>query len=232
MLMAKTKIEPLRASDPPANGQPALDGSLPRVLLIGDSIRVGYQEFVRRELAGTADVRSNQVAAGNSRYFLAYLAAWLQQHQPHVVHVNAGLHDVRRSFETGTLLVPPQEYRRNIHEITRLIRGSEIRDSRPEGVTAQVIWATTTPIDESKHTATHRLLGDFLRRSVNITSYNATLGQLGADLRFAVNDLHQVVTDAGANTIHTDDGYHFTAAGCALLAAAVARAVRRYLLSA
>jgi len=46
-------------------------------ILIGDSIRMGYEGFVRDALAGTADVWAPEENGGTSRNVLAHLDEWV-----------------------------------------------------------------------------------------------------------------------------------------------------------
>jgi lysophospholipase L1-like esterase len=91
---------------------------------------------------------------------------------------------------------------------------------------AHLIWATTTPVDEEKHTVAHTEIGDFLSRSADVPSYNEVLFDLSKSLDFELNDLNKVVADAGLGSIVTSDGAHFTDEGCALLGRKVAEVVR------
>ena len=68
----------------------------PTALIIGDSIRVGYQQYATNLLAARMSVRSEEVGTGNSGYFLEHLDEWLRWHRPTIMHANAGLHDIRR----------------------------------------------------------------------------------------------------------------------------------------
>ena len=80
-----------------------------KVILIGDSIRMGYQEFARAECAGTTDVWAPAENGGTSRNVLAHLDEWVISRRPDVVHVNCGLHDIRREFGAEPA-VPLAEY--------------------------------------------------------------------------------------------------------------------------
>ena len=79
------------------------------VVLIGDSIRMGYQPFVTEALAGEAEIWAPEENGGDSRNVPAHLEAWVIARAPHTVHVNCGLHDVKKSFETGVAQVPLAE---------------------------------------------------------------------------------------------------------------------------
>jgi len=60
-----------------APGLAAAEPALPRVLLIGDSISIGYTAPVRQLLAGRADVRRVNGNASSSGYGLEHLDRWL-----------------------------------------------------------------------------------------------------------------------------------------------------------
>ncbi len=184
-----------------------------KIMLIGDSIRIGYEDSVRRELKGYAEVITDQDNGGNSRNVQEHIAEWVDGRQLDIVHINTGLHDLRRPFDTGMPVVPLDEYRDNVTTISRIVR---------ENTRARLIWATTTPIDEGKHTVCHTEIGDFLRLAADIPLYNEVLFDLSKSLEFELNDLNRVVTDAGLDNIVTPDGAHFTDEGYALLGREVA----------
>ena len=72
------------------------DPALPRVLLIGDSISIGYTVAVREALAGAANVHRIPVNGGDTRRGLENLDAWLGEGKWDVIHFNWGLHDLKR----------------------------------------------------------------------------------------------------------------------------------------
>src|SRR5688572_935889 len=80
-------------AQPARTGQPAL----PKVVLVGDSIRLGYAPFVAQRLAGRAIVVSPSANGGDSGNVLKNLAAWVVGEKPAVVHLNCGLHDLKFS---------------------------------------------------------------------------------------------------------------------------------------
>ncbi len=105
-----------------------------KVVLIGDSIRIGYEPVVRAELAGAAEIISAEQNGGNSRRVLESVDAWAISHAPDVVHVNCGLHDLNTPFDTGEALVPLAEYAENV---------GRILEALTSGIEGRVIWAQT-----------------------------------------------------------------------------------------
>jgi lysophospholipase L1-like esterase len=184
-----------------------------QVVLIGDSIRMGYQQIVQSELAGEAEVWGPEENGGTSRNVLAHLDEWVIARQPDVVHLNCGLHDLRREFGAGESAVPLGEYEENVALILRQIQ---------EHTAARLIWATTTPVNEAWH---HQNKG-FDRFEADVLSYNRCARNVTARLGVEVDDLYAVVTGAGRDLVLVPDGVHFSGAGYTLLGRAVAGYIR------
>ena len=95
--------------------------NLSLVVLIGDSIRMGYQDHVVSQLAGRAEVWSPEENGGDSRNVLAHLDQWVFSRQPGLVHVNCGLHDLKRAFGAESA-VPLDEYEGNVRQILQRLQ--------------------------------------------------------------------------------------------------------------
>ncbi len=186
------------------------------VVLIGDSIRMGYQHYVQTELSGFAEVWGSEENGGSSQQVLEYLDGVIER-APDVVHINAGLHDLRRPFGSTANQVTLEDYYRNIRTITERIR---------EGTTTRLIWATTTPLDEEWHNRVHEELGDFRRFAVDVNTYNEGLLDQARILELEVNDLNAVVVKSDPEKILDQDGVHFTDEGYAILGKAVADSIK------
>jgi lysophospholipase L1-like esterase len=182
-----------------------------KAILVGDSIRMGYQPFVVSECTGLSDVWGPEENGGTSRNVLAHLDEWVLECQPDLVHLNAGLHDIRREFGAEPA-VPLAEYRSNVSEILRRVK---------ERTGARVVWATMTPVNEKRH---HQTKG-FDRLSEDVLSYNRAAVEVCQDLEVPVDNLFEIVMEAGANRLLGPDGVHFTEEGYRLLGRAVANAI-------
>ncbi len=182
------------------------------VILIGDSIRLGYQAVVQQQLAGTAEVWGPEMNGGDSRKILDHLDAWVIARRPDLVHINGGLHDIKTPFDSDARAVPLPQYQANVREIFTRIR---------RNTTAAVIWATTTPVNYAWHHANK----DFDRFEADVDAYNAAAVAVAREFDVPVNDLHAAVIAAGRDALLLPDGVHLTDSGYALLGAAVARAV-------
>src|SRR5207249_3545666 len=98
MIMPNPPAETSRSATP---AEPRPRSDLPRVLLLGDSIRLGYAQRAAALLAGTAVVASPTANGGDSANVLRHLSDWLASAQPEVVHFNCGLHDLKRDKVAG-----------------------------------------------------------------------------------------------------------------------------------
>jgi lysophospholipase L1-like esterase len=188
---------------------------LPRVVLIGDSIRLGYAPRVAERLSGKAVVISPPENGGDGANVLAHLDAWVLRNKPDVVHFNCGLHDLKRSRADGRHQVELERYAENLRRIVARIR---------EGTDAAVVFADTTPILDQRHA---RRGADFDRTEALVRRYNAAAVAVMAEMGVPVHELHWAVEQGGPWTMLGPDGTHYTAAGSDRLAEAVADCVLR-----
>ena len=183
------------------------------VILLGDSIRIGYQKTVREQLADHATVWVPDQHSGTTERTLEYLDEWAISRHPDVVHLNCGLHDIRTEFAHDVAAVPLDRYTLNVRAIlTRLRAETE----------ATVIWALNTPVNQQWH---HNTKG-FDRFEADVVAYNAAASEICRELGVAVNDLYSLVNSAGRDDLLLPDGVHFKPGGYALLAGAVAECIR------
>ena len=190
---------------------------IPKVVLVGDSIRLGYAHVVARFLSGKAAVASIDVNGGDSGNVLRNLEEWVIREKPDIVHLNAGLHDLKVSRQTREYQVPIDQYEANLRNIVRVIR---------EKTSASLIFASTTPILDERHS----LRGEaFDRFEADVRRYNEVALRCMKDLGVPVDDLHWMVEKGGAAKLLSGDGTHYTPEGYGLLGQAVADCVSRHL---
>ena len=124
MAQQRSAQRPKRPSNPvyaPIEDDPAL----PRVLLIGDSISIGYTPHVRELLRGKVDVQRPAENCGPTTRGLQRLDAWLGGGSWDVIHFNFGLHDLKYvnqqaqlvSPDQGAIQVPLADYEANLERI-------------------------------------------------------------------------------------------------------------------
>ncbi len=89
--------------------QPVTDvAGLPRVLLIGDSISIGYTLKVRDLLKDQANVHRISTNGGATDFGLEKIKSWLGDSKWEVIHFNWGLHDIKASKDKNK--VPLADY--------------------------------------------------------------------------------------------------------------------------
>jgi lysophospholipase L1-like esterase len=184
------------------------------IILIGDSIRMGYLPYVRQELEGEAEVWGPEINGGDSRNVLAHLDDWLGR-EAALVHLNCGLHDLKREFDSDATQVPLTEYSINVEHILSRIKAAAL----------PVIWATTTPVNEKWHHENK----PFDRREEDVRAFNESALEVTRRLQVPVDDLHAAVLAMGRDEHLQPDGVHFSDAGYRRLGHIVADAVRRLL---
>jgi hypothetical protein len=89
---------------------------LPRVLLIGDSISIGYTVPVQKLLAGKANVHRVPDNAGPTTHGVQFLETWLGNERWDVIHFNFGLHDLKLMWD-GEHQVRVEDYERNLRRL-------------------------------------------------------------------------------------------------------------------
>jgi lysophospholipase L1-like esterase len=191
--------------------------ALPKVVLLGDSIRLGYTPYVEKQLAGQAVVISPKANGGDSGRVLKNLEEWAIREQPAVVHFNCGIHDTKKSKTTGKFQVPPDEYAANLRNIVGRLR----RETK-----AVVIFALTTPVDDAR-AAQGRQKVDYELLEASAAQYNEIARGVMKELDVPVNDLRAALGNAEEQKrLQGGDGIHFTTAGSEKLGTAVAAAIR------
>ncbi|MBC8040369.1 MAG: SGNH/GDSL hydrolase family protein [Opitutaceae bacterium] len=190
-----------------------------QVVLVGDSIRLGYEPFVKAALQDVAEVWGPEQNCGHSLDCLKLAHLWCDHRQPDLIHFNCGLHDIRTRFygePAGRTLVPLDHYRAHLFALVEAMRTR---------TRAQLIWASTTPvIDEVAH-RDHARWRDFDRHHADVLRYNEAAREVMISSGVEINDLHAAVMARDPATLQNGDGVHYTAEGSLHLASLVARAI-------
>ena len=198
----------------PALAQPKKD--LPRVLLLGDSIRLGYAPLVAKKLDGVAVVVSPKENCADTPTTLKGLDRWLTDAKPDVVHFNCGLHDLKLDKKMKTYQVPLEQYEANLKRIVERLRKA----------TPHVVFAATTPILDDRHAARKAA---FDRLDADVRRYNAVATKTMLALGVPVHDLNRIVVANDPAKMLGKDGTHYTLTANELLADAVADCIKRQL---
>lgn len=191
---------------------------LPRVLLIGDSISIGYTIPVRTLLEGKANVHRPLVNCGHTATGLEHLDAWLATggagQKWDVIHFNWGLHDLKYIDEKGTLTdvaapsakqqISPEDYRKNLTALTERLKATG----------AKLIWRNTTPVPA----------GSKGRHADAEKAYNEIAAEVMTAAGVPTHDLASFVT-ANQSKYQLPANVHFSPEGSDALAAEVAREI-------
>lgn len=194
--------------------------SAPKVVLVGDSIRLGYAPIVASRLEGKAIVVSPAPNSGDSANVLKHLEEWVIREQPAIVDFNCGIHDTKKSRAGGRFQVSPEAYEGNLRAIVGRIRS---------GTKATVVFATSTRVIDDR-AARARSRADYELLDASIERYNAIARNVMDELEVPVDDLRLVVGEADTRAkLIGDDGIHFRPEGREALGDAVATFLTRFL---
>ncbi len=192
---------------------------LPRILLIGDSIRMRYAPLVAKALEDVAKVIIIKENCEDSAKIRANVQKWLHKagsSQLSIVHLNSGLHDIKRAYGSERRQQPLPAYIDNLRWVFTALRA---------GSSARLMWATTTPVIFERH---HARKG-FDRFEEDVDEYNKAALTLMEELQIPVDDLYGVIMRHGKERAIGEDGVHMTEEGNRVLAEAVAAVLRGYL---
>ena len=188
---------------------------MPKVLLLGDSIRMSYQPFVAQSLQAIAEVVGPADNCQFSLYTLSSLDRWTSVlGQPDIVHWNNGLHDVGHNPNRSPVQIPMEMYRANLELILKRLRA----------MTPHVIWATSTPVHPDRPFRSDQ----WSWRNEEIDQYNEASISLIQAYDVPINDLHTLVC-GNLEVYLSDDQLHLSEAGQKACAEAVVGAIMPYL---
>lgn len=192
------------------------DPSLPRVLIIGDSISIGYTLPLRAALGGVANVHRPPTNCAHTWRGLEKIDQWLGDGTWDLIHFNWGLHDLKYVDQSGKLALPPdgdqvstlEEYERNLDKLVQRLRKTG----------AKLVWRPTTPVPEG---AAGRIPADLPR-------YNQAARRVIDRYGIEVDDMNAFIA---ANKIpHSRPGnVHFSKEASIQLAESSAAVIRRAL---
>jgi acyl-CoA thioesterase-1 len=118
---------------------------LPRVLIIGDSISIGYQVPLREDLKGKANVHRPAANCGPSSRGVQNIDSWLGDGKWDVIHFNFGLHDIVFMDDKGQRVPPEKGGHHQVSE-SDYEKNLETLVKRMKQTGAKLIFATTTPV--------------------------------------------------------------------------------------
>ena len=179
------------------------------MLLIGDSISIGYTLPVRKVLAGKANVHRIPTNGGPTSNGLAHIDGWLGDGHWDVIHFNWGLHDLK--LIDGKQQVPLDQYERNLEKLVARLKKTK----------AKLIWCTTTPVPPPG-------TRNPIRNNADVIAYNAVAKKLMQRNGIPIDDLYAFALPR-LQTIQKPGDVHYTVKGCQALAGQVAAAISKAL---
>lgn len=176
-----------------------LNGDLPRVLLVGDSICHGYQEHVREALREICYV--DYVATSyaiDSKMYNNLIATFIKDSKYDVLHINHGLHGKHISKKT---------YKKRMEKLLAKV-----------GKETKIILATTTYVFQEGNEVPD---DSWMER---VYERNDVVHELAKEKDYAVDDLYEVSLNIPPKDRY-DDGTHYTVVGYQTLAKAVVASI-------
>ena len=172
-----------------------------KIVLIGDSIRMGYEKYVKAALADVAEVYYPDENCRYAENVLRFAHEWKSKtgapDDVDLVHWNAGLWDVLELF--GDEPLTTKEYYENV--IPRIDR--RLRMLFPK---AKIVFATSTSVEESMANEA------FYRHNKTIEEYNAIAIKALVGTDTVINDLY-ALTSRLPVSCHSDFVHYYTDAG-------------------
>lgn len=185
------------------------DPKLPRVLLIGDSISIGYTLPTRTLLEGVANVHRIAENGGPTINGVKKIDTWLGDGKWDVIHFNWGLHDIKLDKE-GKHQVPIDAYEKNLRELVKKMKATK----------AKLIWASTTPVPEGKLNPP--------RKDADVVAFNAVARKIMEENGVAIDDLYEFARPK-LEKIQLKENVHFTKDGSKVLAEEVTKHIKKSL---
>lgn len=205
---------------------------LPKVLILGDSISIGYTPFVQKIFKNEAKVVRPMQKDGKRPENCSYstngvkrIDAWLGDTKWDVIHFNFGLHDLKyigqplpntkivsqkgdaiKKNPNAQQLSTINDYVSNLEKIVARLKQTE----------AKLIFCTTTPVPVGSR---GRIPGDEQK-------FNVAAIKLMKKLKVSVNDLHSHASLERVAKHQRKADVHYTKTGSEMLADAVVLALR------
>lgn len=198
------------------------DISKPNVLIIGDSISIGYTPFVKESLKDKAEVFHHK---GNARFTangLEKLDSWLGDTKWDVIQFNWGLWDLcyrhseskvqgERDKINGVLTTSLEEYQSNLEELVLKL----------EQTKAQLIFVTTTMVPDNE-------AGRFAE---DVDKYNAVALDLMKKHGIKVNNLNKLSHKVHPKCGKGNDNVHYSKEGYEKLSKQIVKIIKKELRS-
>ena len=197
--------------------KPSDQANLPKVLIIGDSISIGYTPFVAEALKDQAVVIHHKGNAQHTGTGLQLLDEWIGNTKWDLIHFNWGLWDLcyrhpdskvegNRDKINGTITTTLDQYEKNLDALVERLKKTK----------AKLIWAHTSVVPEGE---AGRMVGDDKK-------YNEVAARVMKKHGIEINDLHALTQNFSADLFLGAGDVHYTEAGYAKIAEQVTDKIR------
>ena len=183
-----------------------------KVVLLGDSIRMGYCKYVKEALEGVAEVYFPEENCRFTQYVYRYIGKWSKEwpcKEIDLVHWNVGLWDLLHLSADEETISSPEYYGRMIGMIEK-----RLRKTFPN---AKLVFAYSTSVVEEEYT------GNVRRYNHEIRQFNAIAKKALEGTGTEINDLYSVSLLAAERGGHSDMTHYNTDEGRRLLGGQVIR---------
>lgn len=210
----------------PASWNFIADPALPSVLILGDSISIGYTLPLRAQLAGRANVfrplTNNGKGPENcngTTFAVQNIDRWLAGQKWDVIHFNWGLHDLKHvsandgqnsNRASDPYQADPATYAKQLEIIVKKLKATH----------AKLIFATTTPVAPQTTNP--------LREEQAPQQYNQEALKIMKSYQIPCNDLYALCTPK-LHELQLPKNVHFTEKGYQEIARQVATAITKTL---
>ena len=188
------------------------NSALPRVLIIGDSISIGYTPRVRKLLKGKANVHRPKTNCRWSAYGNEKILDWIGNSKWDLIHFN---------FDSGIGMVGnrkkkplSESYAKNLESIVGKLKSTG----------AKLVFAVTTPPCIGPEKKVQFIVSDERAESFN----RSALAVMGKN-NVIINDLYSLIGDNRKKYQRGENDVHYNDAGRDLLAKEVAKVINKEL---
>ncbi len=176
-----------------------------KILLVGDSIRMGYDQYVKMAFEGVAEVYYPDTNCRFASYIVRHLPDWKENlgcgDDVDVVYWNAGLWDGLIMVD-GQHHTPIEIYKYYVERVCKTIK-----ILFPN---AKMVFATSTPVQEELFVRSVK------RFNRDTEEYNAAAAEIVRSHGGDVDDLYTLAKNAPVS-YHSDQTHYYTKAGTKML---------------
>lgn len=180
-----------------------------KILIIGDSISIGYTPFVKETLKDKAIVKHNQGNAQHTGTGLLKLDEWLGNTDWDIIQFNWGLWDLcyrhpdskvqgNRNKINGTITLSAEEYEKNLTELVNRLKQTD----------AKLIFVSTSYVPENE---AGRFAGDDIKYNTVAKKVMKKEGILVNDINATSKQIHKEYGKGNDDVHYTEEGYKLLA---------------------